>query len=70
MRYVAVVLLLGSPMMTAQGRILGDEVRETLHGAWSQAVEPFRPVGNVYYVGAQNIVSQLITTPYESHEAE
>lgn len=63
MRYVAVGLLLGSVVMAAQGSILSDEVRETLHGPWSQPVEPFRLVGNVYYVGAQNIASHLITTP-------
>ena len=38
-----------------------------LHGpAWSGAVEPFRVVGNIYYVGAINIASYLITTP-EGH---
>ena len=35
----------------------------TLHGSWSEAVEPFRVVGNIYYVGARNIASYLITTP-------
>lgn len=30
---------------------------------YSQAVEPFRIVGNIYYVGARNISSYLITTP-------
>ena len=32
-------------------------------GAYSQPVEPFRIVGNIYYVGALNIASYLITTP-------
>lgn len=37
---------------------------DDLHGsAWSGAVEPFRVVGNIYYVGASNIASYLITTP-------
>lgn len=36
---------------------------DDLHGpAWSGAVEPFRVVGNVYYVGAVNIASYLITS--------
>ncbi len=30
---------------------------------YSQPVDPFRIVGNVYYVGARNISSYLITTP-------
>ncbi len=34
-----------------------------IHGAWSAPVEPFRVVGNIYYVGARNIASYLITTP-------
>lgn len=34
-----------------------------IHGAWSAPVEPFRVVGNVYYVGAKNIASYLIATP-------
>jgi len=34
-----------------------------LHGSWSEATEPFRVVGNIYYVGAKNIASYLITTP-------
>ena len=32
-------------------------------GEYSQAVEPFRIVGNIHYVGARNIASYLITTP-------
>ncbi len=34
-----------------------------LHGPWSAPVEPFRVVGNIYYVGARNIASYLIATP-------
>jgi metallo-beta-lactamase class B len=34
-----------------------------LHGAWSAPIEPFRIAGNLYYVGAANIASYLITTP-------
>ena len=30
---------------------------------WNQPVEPFRIVGNVYYVGANELTSYLITTP-------
>jgi metallo-beta-lactamase class B len=31
--------------------------------AWNQPVEPFRIAGNLYYVGANEIASYLITTP-------
>ena len=31
--------------------------------SWNQPVEPFRIAGNVYYVGATDITSYLITTP-------
>jgi metallo-beta-lactamase class B len=31
--------------------------------SWNQPVEPFRIVGNIYYVGASDITSFLITTP-------
>lgn len=31
--------------------------------SWNQPVEPFRIVGNIYYVGASDITSFLITSP-------
>ena len=31
--------------------------------SWNQPVQPFRIVGNIYYVGASDITSYLITTP-------
>lgn len=31
--------------------------------SWNQPVEPFRIVGNIYYVGASDVASYLITTP-------
>ncbi|MGD0199977.1 MAG: subclass B3 metallo-beta-lactamase [Bryobacteraceae bacterium] len=34
--------------------------------AWNQPVEPFRIIGNIYYVGASDVTSYLITTP-EGH---
>jgi metallo-beta-lactamase class B len=42
---------------------VGASLVATLHGAWSEPVEPFKVVGNIYYVGAKNIASYLITTP-------
>jgi metallo-beta-lactamase class B len=34
--------------------------------AWNRPVDPFRMIGNIYYVGASDIASYLITTP-EGH---
>ena len=34
--------------------------------AWNEPVEPFRVAGNVYYVGAAEVASYLVTTP-EGH---
>jgi metallo-beta-lactamase class B len=37
--------------------------RDATSRAWNQPAEPFRILGNVYYVGANEITSFLITTP-------
>ena len=44
-------------------RVFSREWYAQFSGAYSQTVEPFRIVGNIYYVGAQNIASYLIATP-------
>ena len=36
---------------------------QQFRGSYSAAVEPFRIVGNIHYVGGANIASYLITTP-------
>ncbi len=38
------------------------EYAPTDHPEWNRPVEPFRVVGNIYYVGAANVASYLITT--------
>ena len=60
-----VALLLAVPtILLAQGpRLFSREWYAQFSGAYSQPVEPFRIVGNIYYVGALNIASYLITTP-------
>ena len=63
----AVLLVIMSPVVLwAQISPLSPEQRATFHGRMSEAVEPFHIVGNIYYVGARNIASYLITTP-EGH---
>jgi len=37
-----------------------------LPAEWNQPIQPFRIIGNIYYVGASDITSYLITTP-EGH---
>lgn len=37
--------------------------RDAISQSWTQPVEPFRIAGNVYYVGASDLTSFLITTP-------
>src|SRR5262244_1902131 len=59
---VCVVLALGC----SAAKPKAPSLAETIHGDWSAPVEPFRVVGNIYYVGAVNIASYLITTP-EGH---
>jgi metallo-beta-lactamase class B len=62
---VALALAL-STIAGAQGpgpRIFSREWYAQFSGPYSRPVEPFRIVGNIYYVGAVNIASYLITTP-------
>src|SRR5688572_24253381 len=61
----AVALLLAlSTIVVAQGpRLFSREWYAQFSGAYSEPVEPFRIVGNIYYVGAMTIASYLIATP-------
>src|SRR6266566_3520000 len=63
MRNSLLLILLCSALLSAQTSPLSPEQRATFHGEMSQPVEPFRIIGNIYYAGARNIASYLITTP-------
>ena len=52
---VICVLLLGVAYVSAQ--ISDEQSRD-----WNQPVKPFKIIGNVYYVGAKEVASYLITT--------
>ncbi len=39
------------------------QVDDAERRAWNRPVKPFRVVENIYYVGAENVASYLITTP-------
>ena len=41
---------------TSAQKLEGDRAK-------NQSVEPFKIIGNVYYVGASDVTSYLITTP-------
>jgi len=60
------LVVLGSVIASAQSPYLTDEQRERFHTVESEGVEPFRVIGNIYYVGARGLSSYLITTP-EGH---
>ena len=60
----AALLLALSTIVVAQGpRLFSREWYAQFSGAYSQPIEPFRIVGNIYYVGALNIAAYLIATP-------
>ena len=62
-RVLTILAVAGSVVLSAQTSPLTAEQRAQFHGPYSQPEEPFRLIGNIYYVGAKNIASYLITTP-------
>ncbi len=63
LRYFVVLLIAAPVVLPAQTSPLTAEQRAQFHGPYSQPEEPFRLIGNIYYVGAKNIASYLVTTP-------
>ena len=63
LRYVVVLLIAAPVVLPAQTSPLTAEQRAQFHGPYSQPEEAFRLIGNIYYVGAKNIASYLVTTP-------
>jgi metallo-beta-lactamase class B len=62
---LVVTLLVAAASVTAQQgpAQFSEEWYQQFRGPYSAAVEPFRIVGSVHYVGGANIASYLITTP-------
>jgi len=60
---VAIPLTLSTIVAAQTARPFSREWYAQFTGAYSQPVDPFRIVGNIYYVGAVNIASYLIATP-------
>jgi metallo-beta-lactamase class B len=63
LRYLVVLLIAAPVVLPAQTSPLTAEQRAQFHGPYSQPEEAFRLIGNIYYVGAKNIASYLVTTP-------
>src|SRR5262245_18492230 len=66
LRYTAMLLSASALVLSAQTSPLTAEQRAQFHGPYSQPEEPFRLIGNIYYVGAKNIASYLVVTPQGS----
>src|ERR1051325_8525610 len=60
---VTLMLALSTIVIAQEPRLFSREWYAQFTGAYSRPVQPFRIVGNIYYVGAENIASYLITTP-------
>ena len=58
-------LILILPLVLLAASSVGAQNNETWR-SWNQPVEPFRILGNLYYVGASDIAAYLVTTP-EGH---
>lgn len=54
MRRLLLLLFIAAPLLAQ---------KDPVSRSWNQPVEPFRITGNLYYVGASDITSYLITTP-------
>jgi len=66
LRYTAMLFIASALVLSAQTSPLTAEQRAQFHGPYSQPEEPFRLIGNIYYVGAKNIASYLVVTPQGS----
>ena len=64
---IVAALAMASAIASAQQRAqpvqFSQEWYQQFRGPYSEAVEPFRIIGNIHYVGGANIASYLITTP-------
>jgi len=57
-------LLIGGSITVAQQRsYIPQETRTKIFVEWGKPIDPFHIIGNIYYVGSQNIGIYLITTP-------
>src|SRR3954468_9571655 len=62
MRLVVALVALLPLTGAAQAQTLKD-LMATYTAAWNEPTEPFKIIGNVYYVGTNGLASYLITSP-------
>jgi metallo-beta-lactamase class B len=59
---LTLIALLASAAVPAQAQTLKDFLNAAV-ARWNTPTDPFRVIGNVYYVGTKGIASYLITGP-------
>ena len=63
MRFLLAGLVMLLPVTGgAQAQTLKDLLKETI-AAWNKPTEPFKVIGNIYYVGTNGLASYLVTSP-------
>ena len=60
---ICVLVAVSSATLSTQSPYISQEQREAWHTTDAEPAEPFRIVGNIYFVGAKGLASYLITTP-------
>jgi metallo-beta-lactamase class B len=63
MKKLAVALVALMSLTTAVQAQTVKDLLETLKVKWNKPTEPFKMIGNVYYVGTDGLASYLITSP-------
>ena len=62
MRLTCALVVLSSVMVSVQSPYITQEQRERWHTTDAEPAEPFRVLGNIYFVGAKGLAAYLITT--------
>src|SRR5689334_10361816 len=63
MRLLLAILALSFAFASgAQAQTLKDLLKSVIEG-WNKPTEPFKIIGNVYYIGTNGLASYLITSP-------
>ena len=63
MKKIAVALIALLPLAGAAQAQTVKDLLATLRAKWNTPTEPFKMIGNVYYVGTDGLASYLITSP-------
>ena len=63
MKKIVVALVALMSLTAAVEAQTAKDLLETLKVKWNTPTEPFKMIGNVYYVGTDGLASYLITSP-------